>query len=1437
MTPPLFTRCALTALSFVLCVATSHGQWSLRLGAIETIAGGGARANLTLLKPADAPDDSVRLSDFNVVDQNDPRDIISLLPAKQSSMVRTWGVAVSTTSHLDLAAAAIRRLTRFLAFPSHVAVTATMGSRPIIVQDLTYERKAFVASAERLTAADRTDLDDLLRDSTVGIMPIVARDTGRKVAIVIVDLAFADLTIDLNVLGQQATAGRITLYALVLGGDDRSGRIKSAVEKTGGKAYSNITTVVEAERAIETILHGTNGQSMTLTWGAGSGSCEETSTARVSIPRLGAMDSATYAMPTLYRRVVLSETPYLALSGYRRGQVVDTVVYLTTPSVPVTITAVRSSRAEIEVLSPTIFPIDVGLATATPARLPVRLRWIVQDHRRFEASVIVDVDECRFVPLTIECTPESPVEAESIRLTYPLGGERFGVADTIDITWEGVDSSTYVRLLWSGDAGATWSTIDSGVTGGRYRWVRKEGGPVGSVRVSVQVMSGWLGTGGTLQRVRPLVPFINRSGTLVIQAPVQGSKETMRANRLPSGELLRAYSDVHPVSSLVVSNREDRFWASTNSNWLYMSNVPTTLPSWFLMGTVPPLSCIALSADESELIVADGSKTVQIRSATDGAVLRSIAAQEPVRLCAVSSDNMFVVLTPLTAGRKIQLHAYVGGAKLGDLPSRAAPILGLSINPDGSVCCVAYADGILSLIDLKSHTFLRDAIRVASTMQSFDVDWGQSRVVVASGYQMLICDLLSGDRLATMASTSTVQKVSFRTDATQVVACDDSIIRVLAYSVRPFNADTSGRFEIFDERLSIENSVVDLGEDLPIDVTRPTTLRQQLCNRGVVPITIVDAFVDAAGARSMRVDQEIVNSQIEPGECVDLTMHVMPGSSGTTSAWVTVRTKAREYDSAFLCTYNAVDDSLTHVDIIDFGSAGMGTKRLRSARFVRAARAPASIDDLHVEGPYASSFLLLDSTAFTVDPGQVVDKLLEFRPERAGACNAMLTFTVDGTRRSIRLTGVGIGGWLTSSTDTVNMGVVGCAAAGKRSIGIVNEGNVPVRFYSARITRDSSSFDVTLSKGDPPFTLDPGEVLTANLVLADTSIGVHESTLELVAEAANVPTGSLTVSLRADRETLGIDVIPTELDIVNVVPGETALGSFLLVNRGSAPISWEPPVAIGNFTITSIIPMVTPPGGSSRATVLFNGGVDGRTYQSTHDFMLNSCGRSAVLTLRAVVARIGRSTVHLPDVSAAAGAFVTLPLRVGNADLLSVDGATGLRGQVSYDASSLIPVGSTPEGFEFGGMRVIDLTYDSIPKATDTLTLLQFKVNLARDTAVVVHLSGWEGVKGRVRVSTHDGNVSTRFAQGNYSDNPLVQVRVDFASLHGTVDVRVAMPTSMVVEFFDELGQRVAGARSVDISQPSQSVDVDLSPFPSGRYWCVVTTPTGSATASFAVMR
>jgi hypothetical protein len=211
---------------------------------------------------------------------------------------------------------------------------------------------------------------------------------------------------------------------------------------------------------------------------------------------------------------------------------------------------------------------------------------------------------------------------------------------------------------------------------------------------------------------------------------------------------------------------------------------------------------------------------------------------------------------------------------------------------------------------------------------------------------------------------------------------------------------------------------------------------------------------------------------------------------------------------------------------------------------------------------------------------------------------------------------------------------------------------------------------------------------------------------------------------------------------------------------------------------------------------------------------------------------IATTTVALPDIEAAPGDYLRIPLSVLASQHLAETGVTRFDARIRFDESMLVPVGATPAGRVERGERIISLQ-GNYNGSTLVLTELEFLATLGaqESTPLVIEHFSWDQpdvlitrIDGRLRMDVClEGGARLYDATG----------RIVLEANHPNPFNSMTSLTYEIIErgrtelyVLDMLGRRVATLVDADVEAGRYRVHFYADGLPSGVYIAVLRTPT-----------
>lgn len=218
------------------------------------------------------------------------------------------------------------------------------------------------------------------------------------------------------------------------------------------------------------------------------------------------------------------------------------------------------------------------------------------------------------------------------------------------------------------------------------------------------------------------------------------------------------------------------------------------------------------------------------------------------------------------------------------------------------------------------------------------------------------------------------------------------------------------------------------------------------------------------------------------------------------------------------------------------------------------------------------------------------------------------------------------------------------------------------------------------------------------------------------------------------------------------------------------------------------------------------------------------------------------AVLDLPDISAAPGDVVEIPVRLADARFVAYSGATGFETLLRFNASLLMPIPPTPVGTIKDGERIIPLQLPSAPFDGEALLALRFRAALGNDTTTVLTLEGSRAVGGPVTMSQRAGRFTLTgvCSEGGprlvtIGEPILLRVTSNLTGSTSAIEYRAVEAGHTRIVIADLLGREVAVLVNAEIVPGSYVVDLYTSGLGAGGYFCVLETPTQRVVARLMV--
>ena len=314
-----------------------------------------------------------------------------------------------------------------------------------------------------------------------------------------------------------------------------------------------------------------------------------------------------------------------------------------------------------------------------------------------------------------------------------------------------------------------------------------------------------------------------------------------------------------------------------------------------------------------------------------------------------------------------------------------------------------------------------------------------------------------------------------------------------------------------------------------------------------------------------------VATTLAPGAMTNFQISFAPTTNGAATLELTVSTKddavaALPLRVTLSGVASATECALSPLASIDFGDVIVGHQASRTLKVTNSGTLAWKLIPGGFTGADADEFSLGDGTALVLEPGEVRDLELKFKPVRNGPAHSALSSFGDGpcTPDPFPVQGNALPDIVGAAPDPVDFGYVDAMVPWgviARTITLTNHSHQPVSLSSGRLCGDSvclptDEFASTPDGGSTQLAdlhLAPGDSSTVQLYFRPSGMHLSSGTLTYQTDVPDQP--SVTAQLRGTGGGPRIAVDPAALSFAHVAMGTPQWQFIQVRNAGSSATS------------------------------------------------------------------------------------------------------------------------------------------------------------------------------------------------------------------------------------------------------------------------------------------
>ena len=412
------------------------------------------------------PNTSLRLTENSV-----QRTILSVNCPPQNtpvtlSAVLTIDVSVSmgfgplNATNMQFAKAASNAWINTLSVGNSECAITSFDQYNYLHQDFTKDKAKLKNALVSLIPQGQTDFNNAFLSPPSGAIAIAKNGKNKRIILFVTDGDAPDT--DVASIVTEASNNGITVYCISIGRECPQS-LKEISTNTGGMWFENVRSSLSAEQVFfEIFTKESNVAPCEITWESVNLCNSQTIIVSLENTENQFVAELPYTVPQRKKGTIQAIPASVSFTDLPLFVPKDTTIFLRANGANTTISNIRLSNPKFTV-TPTTGVI------AQNELFPVTIRYTPTDSSYQWTEFVVEHSYCNASFYASARYSNSQVFPE-VKLLKPNGGETFLTGTDTIIEWEGISPSDTVQLEYSNNNGNSWNLIESGVSGGSYKW-------------------------------------------------------------------------------------------------------------------------------------------------------------------------------------------------------------------------------------------------------------------------------------------------------------------------------------------------------------------------------------------------------------------------------------------------------------------------------------------------------------------------------------------------------------------------------------------------------------------------------------------------------------------------------------------------------------------------------------------------------------------------------------------------------------------------------------------------------------------------------------------------------------------------------------------------------------------------------------------------------
>lgn len=943
------------------------------------------------------------VSDLTITENGISRTISSVTCPPQNQPRLSVVLLVDATIYNDISNTkmVLNSWVNQLGLGANEVALVTYDGRSYINQDFTTDRTKLQNSINALQTLSRSeDHDGALQRATTGGIAVAGKGRFKKIVLLLSSCShFTEVNIQPIIT--KASQTNVSLNFVIFDLYDWTPNLTEKMAlSTGGFSMNKIpyNDIQSAQNALSKIYQvAQGGDPCTIEWqsNASCGSSSSTSVELRSIPQ-NVTAKATFMLPNS-AQAQLNFTPIpLRFDNPPIGVPTVQTLKVTASNSSFSVSNIVSSNSAFTV-SPTSFTLQPNQSQ------DIDVTYTAVDSGYTFTKLTIQNDICEQSMFISGGYKGKKPKTQTLKLTFPNGGETFVVGSDSIIRWEGIPATDIVKLEYSTNNGSSWIDIDT-ASGLSYTWSNIPR-PISTqclIRVN-QFSSNNLPSNNSVTTLTG-----HTSNVFCVSFSPDGStlasggfdRNVKLWNYITGQELSSIGSHSSTIYDVAFSPDGNTLASGSYDQRIILRDVSNVKPSLALNGHSGSIRSVAFSPDGNTLASGSNDSTIKFWNVATGQEIRTLRGHTGT-ISRVTFNPRGGTLASGGYDSTIKLWNITTGQEIRTIGGHNGIINFVVFSPDGSKLASSSGDSTIKIWDSNTGQLILSITGHNHIVPC--IAFSPDGSILASSSRdstIKLWDPNTGQEIRSMSvkNFNYVSRVVFSPDG-NTLACtpnNNNNIQLLKIEVASIQSDQSDRIFSIVAPLPASQNII-MGEALR-GSSKDSVIVDFVKNTGTWKYSVDSIFIRGADAGAFSLISGTPPYTIEPNRSHFCEFRFTPTKVGAHLAEIMIITQS----DTLIQTISGigVEQSIEVIgQSIDFGVVEVGKLKdtLQTVTIRNSGSVPITILGTTHSLPNTTDFTTISGGgSFTLAPNETHLMDLRFTVREAGRTSGTLVFTYNG---------------------------------------------------------------------------------------------------------------------------------------------------------------------------------------------------------------------------------------------------------------------------------------------------------------------------------------------------------------------------------------------------------------------------------------------------------